>query len=63
MNIIIDVTYITSGIYTYFLRLLCRKCDVINHGVMKLTITGYCLWFSFTITQNFMHAKIKHMEL
>ena len=40
MNIIIDVTYLTSGIYTYFLRLLCRKCDVINHGVMKLMITG-----------------------
>jgi len=31
MNIIIDVTYLISGIYTNFRRLLCEKCDV-----------GYC---------------------
>jgi len=44
MNIIIDVIYLISGIYANFCRLLCKKCDVgycvINHGVMKLTITG-----------------------
>jgi len=45
MNInIIDVTYLISGIYTNFRRLLRKKCDegyyVINHGVMKLMITG-----------------------
>jgi len=44
MNISIDVTYLISGIYTNFPRLLCRKCDVgyyiINHSVRKLMITG-----------------------
>jgi len=44
MNIIIDVIYLISGIYTNFRRLLCKKCDVgyyvINHGVMKLMITS-----------------------
>jgi len=44
MNIIIDVTYLVSGIYTNFLRLLRKKCDVgyyvINHGQMKWMITG-----------------------
>jgi len=44
MNIVIDVTYLISGIYTIFRRLLCKKCEVgyyvINHGVMKLVITG-----------------------
>jgi len=44
MNINIDVTYLISGICTNFYRLVCRKCDVgyyvINHGVMKLMITG-----------------------
>jgi len=43
MNIIIDVTYLISRIYTNFRRLLSKKCDiryyVINH-VMKLMITG-----------------------
>ena len=44
MNInIIDVTYLISGIYTNFRRLLCKKFDegyyVINH-VMKLMITS-----------------------
>ena len=48
MNIIIDVTYFISGIYTNFHRLLlCKKCDiryyVINHGVIKLMITSKCL--------------------
>ena len=40
VNIIINVTYLISGIY----RLLCKKCDVgyyvINHVVMKLMIAG-----------------------
>jgi len=44
MNIIIDVIYLISGVYTNFRRLLYKKCDVgyyvINHGVMKLMITG-----------------------
>ena len=44
MNIIVDVTYLISGIYTNFRRLLGKKCDVeyyvINRGVMKLMITG-----------------------
>jgi len=46
MNIIIDVTYLISWIYTNFRSLLRKKCEVgyyvINHGVMKLMITGYC---------------------
>ena len=41
---IMDANYLVTGIYTYFHRLLCKKCDVgyyvINHGVMKLMITG-----------------------
>jgi len=40
MNIVIDVTYLLSAIYTNFCRLLCKKCDIgyyiINHGVMKV---------------------------
>ena len=44
MNIIIDVTYLISGINTDFHRLLCIECDVghyvISHGVMKLMIAG-----------------------
>jgi len=44
MNIIIDVTYLISGISTNFHRLLCKKCDVgyyvINHCVIKLMTTG-----------------------
>jgi len=44
INIIVDVSYLISGIYTNFCRLLCKKCDVgyyvINHGVMKLMISG-----------------------
>jgi len=44
MNIIIDVTYLISWIYINFRRLLRKKCGVgyyvINHGVMKLMITG-----------------------
>ena len=44
MNIIVEVTYLISGIYTNFRRLRGKKCDVeyyvINRGVMKLMITG-----------------------
>jgi len=40
MNIIIDGTYLNSGIYTDFRSLLFKKCHVINHGVMKSMITG-----------------------
>jgi len=44
MNIIIDVTYLISRIYTNFNRLLCKKFDlgyyVINDGVIKLMITS-----------------------
>jgi len=43
MNIIIDGTYLISGISTNFHSLLCENCDVgyyiISHGVMKLMIT------------------------
>ena len=42
--IIISVTYLISGIYTNFRRLLCKECDVgyyvINYGLMKLRITS-----------------------
>ena len=44
MNIDVDGTYLISGIFTNFRRLLYKKCDVgyyvINHGVMKLMFTG-----------------------
>jgi len=44
INIIIDVSYLISGIYTNFFQLLRKKCDVgyyvINHGVMELMISG-----------------------
>ena len=44
VNIIVDVPYLIFWIYPNFCRLLCKKCDVgyyvINHGVMKLMITG-----------------------
>jgi len=44
MNIVIDVAYLISGMYNNFRRLLRKKCDVgyyaINHGVMKLMISG-----------------------
>ena len=47
MNIVIDVTYLISWIYTNYRRLLCKKSDVgyfvIDQGVMKLMITSYCL--------------------
>jgi len=50
MNIVVDVTYLIFGIVTNFRRLLYKKCDVgkyyvINHGAIKLMITGLCLWF------------------
>ena len=48
MNIITDITYLNSGIYTNFRSLLCKKYDigyyVINHGVVKS--------FNFIIKQN-----------
>jgi len=44
MHIIIDATYLISGIYTNFHMLLCKKCDVgyyvSNCGVLKFMITG-----------------------
>ena len=44
MNIIIDVTYLISPIYTNFRSLLRNKRDVgyyvNNHGAVKLMITG-----------------------
>ena len=44
MNIIINVTYLFSGIYTNFRRLLCKNYHVgyhvINHGIMKLMNTS-----------------------
>ena len=52
-----------TGIYTNFRRLLCKKCDV-NHGVLKLMITGWCLWFQFHYYRKFLtHAIIKYTEL
>jgi len=44
MNIVIDVSYLISGIYTnlHSLPVLCKKCDVgyyvFNHCVVKLMI-------------------------
>jgi len=35
MNIIVDVNYLISGIYTNFRMLLCKKCDV---GYTSLTM-------------------------
>ena len=39
MNIIVDVTYSISGIYTNLCTFLCKKCDigyhVINRGVYR----------------------------
>ena len=47
MNIIFDVTYLISGIYTKFTHLSMQKVlhriSVINRDVNKLVITGYCL--------------------
>ena len=68
MNIIIDVTDLISGIYTNFHMLLCKKCDVgyyvINCGVLKFMITGYCLQFYFHYYTEFLtHPKIKYVEL
>ena len=34
MNNIIDVAYLTSGIYPNFCRLVCKKCDV-GYDVIK----------------------------
>jgi len=52
LNIIIDDTYLISGIYTNFHRLLCEKCDVgyyvIYHGVM--IIDDYRLVFIVSIS-------------
>jgi len=44
MNIIVDITYLISGIYTNLCTFLCKMCDVgyyvITSQVMKLMITG-----------------------
>ena len=47
MNIIINVAYLISGIYTNFCTFLCRKCDVgyyaINHGVIDICSRRSCV--------------------
>jgi len=54
MNIIINVTYLMSGICTNFCRLRCKKCDVryyvVNHGVMTNEIDDYQLMFIVPIS-------------
>jgi len=35
MHVIIDVTYLISGIYTNFYTFLCRKCDIGYYRVMN----------------------------
>ena len=35
MNIVIDVSYLISGIYINFRRLLCKKCD---YDITPLTV-------------------------
>jgi len=64
MNIIVNVTDLISGIYTNFHTCLCKKCDnisVVNRGIMKLMIAGYCLQFQFHYYAKFStHAKIKY---
>ena len=51
MNIIIDVTYLISGIYTNLCTFLCKKCDigyyVINHGVYRRRT---CYWLVFIVS-------------
>jgi len=46
MNIIIDVIYLISGIYTNFHRLPCKKCDVgyyvINLRSMRMGLLADC---------------------
>jgi len=51
MNIIINVTYLISGIYNNFRRLLCKKCDV-RYSVMNLMVLASVSGFNFIITQN-----------
>jgi len=57
-HIIVDVTYLISGIYTNFRSSLCKKVRrigyyVIKHGVMKLMTTAASVHsFNFIITQN-----------
>jgi len=51
VNIIIDVTYLISGIYTNLCTFLCKKCDigyyVINHGVYRRRT---CYWLVFIVS-------------
>ena len=46
---IIDVTYLSGGIYTNFCRLLCKKCDVV-HYVINHEIDDYRLVFIVSIS-------------
>ena len=59
MNIVVDVSYLISGIYTnlHSLPVLWKKCDVgyyvFNHCVVKLMIIQASVYiFNFIITQN-----------
>ena len=49
MNIIIDVVYLISGIYTNFHRLLCNKCDV-GYYVINHEIYDFRLLFTASIS-------------
>jgi len=54
MNIVINVTYLISGIYTNVSRLLYKKCDVgyyvINHGVRIFDVLTSGAWFTKYLT-------------
>jgi len=49
---VIDVTYLLSGIYTNFRRLLCKKCDV-GYYVINHEIDDY--WLVFIVSVSLLH--------
>jgi len=57
MNIIVDATYLISGIYTNFRTFLCTKCDVGCYAINPNRNDDWWLpasvyGFNFIITQN-----------
>ena len=56
MNIIIYVSYVSSGIYTNCCIFLCKECEVgyyiINHVFTEEDYVNVCS-FSFIITRNY----------
>jgi len=47
VNIIIDVTYLISGIYTNFCTFLCKNCDVGYYVISYGVYTIYCVVIKF----------------